>query len=200
MDIELVKKKEPAKESSDHEVISNDWFYQDNEGSPIGPYGEKTLVALITNGIIKPNTMVKNGRMINWLPASSTELEVYFRNPDAWKEREEKKPSSRYAWMLATIPIIVEMLLATSALYIYLRTGIRMTSTVLIIITVALNILFLCFDAAELNRCKKDLGSITKIGFILVPLYLFVRAANTDKNYGYGIVWCILVLLAVFFV
>ena len=33
------------------------------------------------------------------------------------------------------------------------------------------------------------------VGFVLVPVYLFVRAAKTNKNKAPGIVWCVLFVL-----
>jgi hypothetical protein len=58
-----------------------------------------------------------------------------------------------------------------------------------------LNATFVALDINELkNKAFAPEGWIW-FGFLLVPIYLFIRASKTNKKYGYAITWCILFAL-----
>lgn len=59
-------------------------------------------------------------------------------------------------------------------------------------------ILSLLFDFREIKKAGYCLGIWAILGFICMPIYLFVRAAKTDKRYTCAVVYTILSLLGVF--
>lgn len=87
---------------------------------------------------------------------------------------------NKYVWALATVPILTSWILAE----------ILGASILVTIVTIALNVAFLSLDIKVLKNAGKDAESWLWLGIVLVPLYLFMRASKTDKNYIYGIVWC----------
>lgn len=92
---------------------------------------------------------------------------------------------NRYIWALATVPLFVSWIIAELWGDHTWVTG----------IVVLLNIVFIELDVNALKRIGKDAGSWLWLGIVLVPLYLFIRASKTDKNYAYGFVWCGMFLL-----
>lgn len=95
--------------------------------------------------------------------------------------------SDKWLWSLATIPTTASILLS---LFIHNAT------LVVTIVTIGLNILFLTLDVKHLKKSGVNPNSWLWLGFVLVPVYLFVRAAKTTKNVAPGIVWCVIFVLS----
>jgi len=160
-----------------------DSYYILRDGKKVGPIDSSKIQLAIDKGLIKPDTKVWTKGMKTWMPANSTPLSDYFTStPPAIPS--ESAPC-KYAWMLATIPIIA------GVVCIFL-------GIVPFWIEVILNIVFLSLDAAELKKSDCNIGATIWLGFVLVPVYLFVRAAKVDKNYGYAVTWCILFVVTLF--
>ena len=96
-------------------------------------------------------------------------------------EDEQYIPPCKYAWILAIVPIIVAIITT--------KLGMGYYSTLICII---LNCIFLVCDKKDLQNSGTDIEKYIWLGFVLVPIYLFVRASKIDRNYGYAITWCIL--------
>lgn len=92
--------------------------------------------------------------------------------------------SSKYAWTLATVPILIS----------WFAEMIGFNALIVLICTVSLNIIFLMLDKSELNKVGIDVNNWMWMGIVLVPAYLFVRASKTNKQYGYAIMWCVMFL------
>ena len=109
--------------------------------------------------------------------------------PD-WEEKPQRSNakgksicSDKFIWALATVPLAVSWF--GPALF-----GLR--GTILTIIVIVLNIVFMTCDATELKKAGLDANSWLWLGFVLVPVYLFVRESKTNRNWAPGIVWCVL--------
>lgn len=95
---------------------------------------------------------------------------------------------NRFVWALATVPILISLLLN-----IFIGGSILTT-----IVTIILNIVFLSLDMKAVQNAGKNAESWLWMGVVLVPLYLFMRASKTDKNYAYGLTWCGMFLVSLF--
>lgn len=96
------------------------------------------------------------------------------------------KLSDKWAWMLAIAPMlggVVTILLAVTLDEI----GVFGRGVVLF----SLNTLFMVLDIKELEAKGKSLGGLGFLGFVFIPVYLFMRANKTTKEYGYAFVWCV---------
>ena len=91
--------------------------------------------------------------------------------------------SDKWPWLLATIPMSVSI-----ALTLVMPSN----TTIIAIIVLVLNIIFASLDDNYLKKKEIQTKAWMWMGFILVPVYLFVRAGKTNKHFGPGIVWCVL--------
>jgi len=158
------------------------WFFV-KAGVQQGPFDEQYIISQISAGIINRGTYVWQKGMTQWLPAAQTYLVNYMANmappvPD-------NVISSKYAWALATVPIAVSILLG-----IVLKNSIAVSAVAII-----LNCIFIYLDVSLLKKAGRAVESWLWLGILLVPVYLFVRASKTDKNYAYGITWCVLFVI-----
>lgn len=163
--------------------VNVEWYYIKNNTQQ-GPYSMDYIVSEISTGNITRESFVWQKGMQNWLPAHQTSLSqminVLVPNlPDSIID-------NRFVWALATIPIFVSWFIG----------AIFGMQALTMIITIILNVLFITLDIKVVKNTGKNAESWLWLGIVLVPIYLFIRASKTDKNYGYGIVWCVMFLLS----
>jgi hypothetical protein len=101
--------------------------------------------------------------------------------------------SDKWAWTLACVPIM------SSLLYYFLQSTMEIESGFSFVIAIVMNIIFLILDDRELKRASIKSENWIWAGFLLVPVYLFLRASKTQKKYGYAITWCVLFVLDIIF-
>ena len=162
--------------------IDDEWFYI-RENMRYGPCQYDTMYSLVQNGQINKDTLVWKKGMVNWIPAYQTELIQIIK--DNVPPLPNEIVSNKFAWALATVPILVSWIVQL----------IGFPSVVVIICTIALNIVFLMLDSDELNKFGLNANSWLWMGVVFVPVYLFMRSSKTDKKYGYAITWCVMFLL-----
>ena len=110
------------------------------------------------------------------------------------KTTKEKTISDKWMWTLATVPIVA----GWSTGFILGFLGIQNTiivSGLVFCVTFSLNCLFLCLDISELKRSGVNPNAWLFLGFVLLPVYLFIREAKTNKNWIPGIIYCVLLTL-----
>lgn len=164
--------------SSDN-VISDEWFYINNNVR-CGPFRAENIQSLVQKGEISKETLVWKKGMLNWLPAVQTELVHIIRT--AVPPMPSNIVSDKYAWTLATVPILISWFIESIGLPFWVVT----------ICTISLNIIFLMLDSDELNKSGQNINNWMWMGVVLVPVYLFVRASKTKKKYGYAVMWCVM--------
>ena len=122
-----------------------------------------------------------------------TEEEFNKKKEEILKQIDESKVtvSEKWLWALATVPIFISMILGILMPYL-----IAQNPYVLSIIVTVANIVFLSLDVSEMKKSGKNVGAWIWTGLLLVPVYLYVREKNTNKNYVPLIVWCILFVLS----
>jgi len=101
--------------------------------------------------------------------------------------------SDVWAWLLAFVPILV----MTGAIIVHSVIGYDS-----VWVTFAgfflFNTLLLILDQNELKARRFPVNRWIWLGLIFIPAYLFMRAAETKKKYGYAIWWIVFLLLARF--
>jgi hypothetical protein len=101
--------------------------------------------------------------------------------------------SDKWAWTLACVPIM------SSLLYSFLQSTMGIESGFSFVIAIVMNIIFSIFDDRELKKASVKSENWIWAGFLLVPVYLFLRASKTQRQYGYAITWCVLFVLEIIF-
>jgi hypothetical protein len=97
-------------------------------------------------------------------------------------------PSEIWAWMLALTPLLAFFILPRFMFLTFTKASLLCT---------CLNLIFVGLDFIALKKTGDD-GGWMYIGVVLIPVYLFVRAAKTSRNWAPGIVWCISFFLYIF--
>ena len=161
--------------TSNQNSAPDEWFYINNS-MRCGPCDKEKISVFIQQGQISKDTLVWKKGMLNWLPAGQTELIHTIK--DVVPPMPNNIVSNKYAWTLATIPILISWFVEL----------IGFPTVVVIICTISLNVIFLMLDSDELNKVGINVNNWMWMGIVLVPAYLFVRASKTNKQYGYKIV------------
>ena len=101
----------------------------------------------------------------------------------------KREISDKWVWTLACTPILW-MILDN---LIYNELGVS-------VICIAVNVIFVILDLNELKNKGYNPGGWVWFGFLLLPVYLFIRASKTNKKYSYAITWCALCVFYVYVV
>jgi len=95
--------------------------------------------------------------------------------------------SDVWVWLLAFVPLfgtIAEIIVLS-----VINDNVEWIGTAIFI---CFNILFMTLDLKELNLRRFPTDGWGWLGYLFVPVYLFMRAAKTNRKYGYAILWCVL--------
>lgn len=116
------------------------------------------------------------------------------------------KPSDKWAWVLACVPLASAIFLAIFFTIAHIRNGAydsvylslldtRISYRAIISYFFLLIVYTVCilFDRKELNRNGINIGNWVWFGLPIMPVfvsvYMFVRAAKANKGYGYSFLW-----------
>lgn len=157
----------------------NGWFYIAGNYKH-GPFSLDEMAAAIDDEIVKRDTFVWHGGMSQWVLAEQTALKAYLKH--VVPPLPDEIIDNKFVWMLATIPILVSWAL------LFVVSDFKWITIAMVV----LNVVFLSLDISNLRKYGKEPAKWLWLGFVLVPIYLFFRAARTDRNYAYGITWCVL--------
>ena len=113
------------------------------------------------------------------IPPTTTQI----KDPETQPALTTVPISDKWPWLLATIPMSVSLILSMV---------VPSNTTIIAIVVVILNIIFVSLDDNYLKKKEIQTKSWMWMGILLVPVYLFVRAGKTNKHFGPGIVWCVL--------
>lgn len=162
------------------------WYYALGSEQK-GPFERKQIIEFIQQNTIDANTLIWRNGMPNWQPVYQTELSRYIITTAPTSPSIEI--SDKWIWSLATLPIVSSWIISTFLL------NYGSNQTIVLSLTIILNIIFLTLDSKYLKTAGFNVDSWIYIGFVLVPVYLFVRESKTNKNYLPGIIWCVLFLI-----
>lgn len=174
--------------------LSAKWFYIDAEGKECGPFSVGAIRKLI-----KPNTYVWREGLSEWVYAAETELLKLVeskRSVVTSNQTNDKPLTDKWAWMLAAVPLIASWTM------IYFLEGAGCTTDELylgsFLACIVLNTIFAIFDARAIEESGRE-GPSTFLGFVLVPVYLFMRAAKVTKQYAPAFLWCFMCAFDIYY-
>jgi hypothetical protein len=100
--------------------------------------------------------------------------------------------SNGVVWTVAFVPLI------SVFLQLALAGPLGTTAASLWYIAPILNVILCLADEANLKKAGHNTKGMGVWAFLLVPVYLFVRAARLKQNNGYAIVWLVSFGLSLF--
>lgn len=122
--------------TSNQNSAPDEWFYINNS-MRCGPCDKEKISVFIQQGQISKDTLVWKKGMLNWLPAGQTELIHTIK--DVVPPMPNNIVSNKYAWTLATIPILISWFVEL----------IGFPTVVVIICTISLNVIFWIIASAN---------------------------------------------------
>ncbi|MCR4600897.1 MAG: GYF domain-containing protein [Clostridia bacterium] len=177
---------EEYKETDFNSASNESWYYLE-DGERTGPVSEKQVADLIKNGIINRDTMVWKQGLNGWTRIENT---IFSNLTQQFVPATPMSAlSDKWLWSLATVPLSVDLVLTA--------VNPMIDDKFLTAIVLFLNLIFVCLDERHLRHNGIKTRAWMWTGFLLVPVYLFVRASKTNKNIVPGIFWCVLYILDV---
>lgn len=163
-----------------------EWYYYEGSDKR-GPFNSIQMTGFVKQGKIKRETVVWTKGMKDWMMAEQSPLVQEFS--DVTPMAPISIISEKWIWALAAGSIAIKYLLAFVMATMNVLDGNTWIVHAGVIIA---NIVFLSKDIDEVKKSGRDVESWLYLGVVLVPVYLFVRERNTNKNYAPVIVWCVL--------
>lgn len=99
--------------------------------------------------------------------------------------------SNKWVWLIAIIPTFILLIVPLLGLYPNAYgEGHEFTSFIFLAIAFVVTCLFLFMDYKELTR--NGINNVKPwVGVLLIPAYLFIRAARSTRKFNYAIVWSV---------
>lgn len=191
------------------ETADQEWYYMEkryNVDYKRGPMklGGDGMISAIEHAEITEGTMVWREGLLEWMPAGKTEIGAYIQKHTPFLP--QSTVSDKWLWAMAVVPWFSEI---TSIIAIVAGiVGILSADQVIeantflasllggtLLAPVIMNTIFWALDMREVKKHGFKADGWFYGGLILIPIYLFVRASKTTKNYAPGFVWCALFVL-----
>jgi hypothetical protein len=170
-------------------TLDDGWFYVDS-GKQVGPYRQDQILSLIRSGRILRNSMVWQEGMSDWQQASLTKLSEVLQGvntvpPPLYGDEID----NNVIWFLAFAPLVSTFVLNFLSLTMHWNAD---TANLMVwVLPISLNIGLCLFDEKRLRDAGHDMQGLSSIVCILVPAYLFLRAAKLRQNNAYAWVWLV---------
>ena len=175
-------------DAQDHNPSTQEWYFYKGADKQ-GPYSYAQMSDFVRKEIIQRETLVWVKGTPEWVPAAKTALAQELVNvvPDV----PVGIISDKWLWALGggsfTIGCAVFLILAAMGWNAGWAMG---------VIVLAANFTFLMNDIEEVKKTGRNMGSWSYLGCVLVPVYLFVRAKKTNRNYIPLVVWFVVGIIA----
>ncbi len=161
-------------------ISDADWFYVDRGGRH-GPEELPGIRTMVATGRINRDTLVWREGMPNWVPASTSELAPLFSVAQAGPPRlMGEAVNNTWVWVVAFAPYAAALL--PFVLAVILNAGLCLA------------------DVQQLKKAGHDTKGMGLMAFLLVPVYLFVRASRLQQSPWYAVVWLVNFLLSLLLV
>lgn len=166
------------------------WYYS-HAGQRLGPVPASAFPPLVANGIVTGQTLVWRYGMSDWAAAQQTEIaallgQMKIAPPPLMGEAV----NNSLVWTLAFVPII------GGFLQYFLAGALQTPVKNLWFVTLVLNVCCCLADEGNLKKAGHDTKGMGIWAFLLVPAYLFIRAARLKQSNGYAIVWLVTFILS----
>ena len=164
------------------------WYYIEH-GERVGPVSLAEARIAIEEDRLTKDSLVWQRGYSSWIPAQNTILKQYLN--EHVPQVGQKNLHDKWLWCLATIPITVNLILFQLIRPYEGDIGDLFITAVVF----GLNTLFMILDNRYLKKAGYHMKKVLYLGFVLIPVYLFVRPAKTNKHFWPGIVWCLMFIL-----
>jgi len=166
------------------------WYYTLN-GNRVGPVDQSSAQRLITSGDIKRETLVWRQGMNDWQEAETTELSSLFASITSPPPLKGADVNNTSVWILAFVPLL-------SVLLENLLKGVEIQSSLAnpFLLTWYLNVGLCLADERQLKKAGHGTKGMTVWAFLLVPVYLFVRASRLKQRNAYAWVWMVMFVIS----
>jgi len=168
----------------DKEVLSNEanaemsWYYAEY-GKSVGPVSANDLQEMYESEILSLSSRVWKAGMQDWVELRQTNIIDRGNTPPPLAGNDI---NNTYAWAIAIVPIVLGFITNR------ITNELSIVGFAISLVTIVLWIL----DKAALKKAGYKTSGWMFTILLVTPLYLFLRAKRTGKEYGYAICWCIL--------
>ena len=162
------------------------WYYQ-NDAEMDGPYTYDMLKEKILSGSIPLEARVKQEPGGSWTALCDSP----FREAALKKTPAPVAISDKWLWCLAILPLLATTVSA------FLGAG-AFKGLFGSFLPFMFNVVFFILDRQELLKKGFPAKPWMWLGFFIVPVYLFVREAKTNRNYIPAVIWCFLMAVYLF--
>lgn len=160
------------------------WYFL-VDADKIGPKKESRIRKLIQSGDITRTTLVWTEGLETWIPAGNSRLSNEFNN--IVPSIPVNACSEKWMWALSIVPLTLSIVLT----WICVAIGAG-ASSLLTLVVIGMNIVCATLDYYEVKKVDVGFNTWMRWFIILVPVYIFIREAKTNKNYIPGVIWCVL--------
>lgn len=173
---------EAYEESQDFEPNAAKWYFLNRFKQKQGPFTQEEMIEKYQNGyVISSNYVIQEG-MTQWCKFSESPLASICN--DGLPDIPLDCAKNTWAWCIALVPVIGIVLLFNGIdIPIW---GYWIVNSILILL-----------DLYEIHKVRKGFEIWDILGFVIIPVYLFVRASKVDKKYGYAILDLTAIILTV---
>jgi GYF domain 2 len=157
-----------------------EWYYTAS-GERHGPETRETMEIGVNSGNLPAEALVWKSGMTDWRPVSQTDL---------WAASNEPPPLSgenvnnTAVWIWAFAPLI-----PINAILMAIDLPVSFQAKLMWTIGFAINMVFWTLDGHQLQRAGHNRDGWGRWGILVVPVYLFIRAAKLKQSNGYAIIW-----------
>ena len=166
----------------DSEPDSANWYFLNRFKQKQGPFTQEEMIEKYQKGYVVSSNYVIQAGMTQWYKFSESPLASICN--DGLPDIPLDCAKNTWAWCLALVPVI-EIVLISKGINIPIW-GYWIANSILLLL-----------DLYEIHKIRRGSEIWNILGFVIIPVYLFVRASKVDKKYGYAIVDLIAILLTV---
>lgn len=181
-----------VKNYPESETKNSEWFYSLN-GKRIGPLNRDSVYQLIKSKDIDSQTLVWQNGMSDWAMAYQTKLASHFN-----LAKSEPPPlhgeavDNNIVWTIALTPLI------SGLLQVFASNLFGIPAYKFWWIAIILNISLCLVDENRLKNAGHNTKGMSIWAFLLIPVYLFIRASRLKQDNSYAIVWLITFFVSIF--
>ena len=167
---------------------NHDWYFTEH-GQRKGPLSTANMLELLRSEAITGEALVWRKGFSDWQSLRSTELGAYIR--DTPPPVAAAHVNNALAWTVAIAPL--GYMLLTGVIQAYELENPYEDHPILALINflvpATINAALCLSDERQLKRAGYSDKWLTASGFLLAPVYLFLRAKRLGQFPGYGIAW-----------
>lgn len=171
------------------------WHYEAG-GKRLGPLTRQQVKDLVASGAITRETMVWRDGLKDWQRALDSPMAPLFQKDTSPPPLAASHVSNKFVWWLAFMPLIYAMVTTPAMVSMGQTTG-----AALLVgygVPFALNTALCLLDQRAMHAAGHNTKGYIWLAVLLLPAYLFARAAKLKTGYGYAWVWMACFFVSIF--